>query len=81
MKTIVQPIRKIHPDQEVPVYHLPCRKHDCQALLEISKDELEYDSINLWSFFCPHCGTQTQYDGMLLSTFKVTPKKAGFPIV
>jgi hypothetical protein len=75
MKTIVQPIPKFDPE-EIPVYHLPCRKHDCQALLEIPKDELEYHPINIWSFICPHCETETQYDGMLLSTFKV-PHPAG----
>jgi len=79
MKTIVEPLPKFDPHEIIPVYHLPCRKHDCQALLEISKDELEYEHINLWSFICPHCNAKTQYDGMLLSTFRLIPQKAENP--
>lgn len=74
MKTIVQPLPKFNPE-EIPVYHLPCRKHACQALLEISYDELQHEVLGRGHcFICPHCNDESMYDDFLLSTFKINPQ-------
>lgn len=65
MKTIVKPKRH-------QVYHITCKDFGCNAVIEVSKEELRLKEDPIESFYiliCPHCRTETWIRSHMLKTY------------